>query len=341
VAIRGALFDAAPFMGSDAPPGDAQPANASARPATTATPLRANLVVTRLKMRGGATLSDARVELTMARGAIVSLTAEGRSPGDRAFSLALGPRPTDPRGGIRFRSDDAGFAVRALTGMENVVGGTASADGDWRGGPPSLARFNVRMRNFQVVRLPAMARLLSSAGSLTGLVDTLNGEGIGFAALDTQMVYANDRISFTDGRMAGPALGLTGAGHYDLRRDNLDIDGVVAPSPVLNLSMLGEIPVLGDLLVSRRGEGVFGMTYSINGRAGEPRVGVNPMSALTPGILRRIFEPVQPRDGATGGAHSLAPDARAEEEEAAAVETPTPIDVAVIAPAADVVAVLP
>ena len=84
----------------------------------------------------------------------------------------------------------------------------------------------------------------------------------------------------------------------------------MAPSPVLNLSMLGEVPVIGDLLVSRRGEGVFGMTYSINGHAGEPRVGVNPVSALTPGILRRIFEPVQPREaaGGTGGAHALETD---------------------------------
>jgi hypothetical protein len=112
--------------------------------------------------------------------------------------------------------------------------------------------------------------------------------------------------------MTGPSLGLTGAGSYDIPRDNLDIDGVVAPSPMLNLSMLGSIPVLGDLLVSRRGEGVFGMTYSINGHAGEPRVGVNPVSALTPGILRRIFEPApQPEpetpQRASGGAHSFDP----------------------------------
>ncbi|PZO52306.1 MAG: hypothetical protein DCF16_09930 [Alphaproteobacteria bacterium] len=305
VAVRGALFDGAPFMGGDdAPPeAAAQPANATAPPPQA--PLRATVEVDRLKLRGGATLSDARVNLTMLRGALSTLIAEGRSPDNRAFSLALGPRPTDPRGGVRFRSDDAGFAVRALTGMDNVIGGTASADGDWRGGPPSQARFTVRMRDFQVVRLPAMAQLLSSAGSLTGLVDTLNGEGIGFGALDAEMTFANNRIAFSEGRMAGPAMGLTGAGSYDIRRDNLDIDGVIAPSPVLNLSMLGEIPLIGDLLVSRRGEGVFGMTYSINGRAEQPRVGVNPVSALTPGILRRIFEPVQPRESAApGGSHS-------------------------------------
>jgi hypothetical protein len=125
--------------------------------------------------------------------------------------------------------------------------------------------------------------------------------------------------------MAGPALGLTGSGSYDIPRDNLDVDGVLAPSPMLNLSMLGSIPVIGDLIVSRRGEGVFGMTYSINGHAEEPRVFVNPVSVLTPGILRRIFEPVQPRQPRTelreaqtptrqapsretgGGAHSFNP----------------------------------
>lgn len=307
VTVRGALFDAAPFMAADtaAPAAGATPIAArSLRPADAA-PLRASVVVDRLKMRGGATLSNARVDLTVARGALVTLVAEGRAPSDRAFSLALGPRPTDPRGNLRFRSDDAGFAVRALTGSDNVIGGSASADGEWRVGPPNQARFNVRMRNFQVVRLPAMAQLLSSAGSLTGLVDTLNGDGIGFAALDAEMVYANNQLTFTEGRMSGPAMGLTGAGRYDIRRDNLDVDGVIAPSPGLNLSMLGNVPVIGDLLVSRRGEGVFGMTYSINGSAEAPRVGVNPVSALTPGILRRIFEPLPQREGGAGGAHSL------------------------------------
>lgn len=299
VAVRGALFDAAPFMSAS------EPERRGGGETAAAAPLRASVIVDRLKMRGGATLTDARVELAVSRGALARLIATGRSPSGRDFSLALGPRPDDPQGRLRFRSDDAGFAVAALTGSENVVGGTAAADGDWRVGPPSQARFTVRLTDFQVVRLPAMARLLSSAGSLTGLVEMLNGDGIGFNTLEADMAYANDRLTFTEGRMAGPSLGLTGAGSYNIDRDNLDIDGVVAPSPALNLSMLGNVPVLGDILVSRRGEGVFGMTYSINGPAGAPRVGVNPISALAPGVLRRIFEPVPSRDG---GAHVLPPE---------------------------------
>lgn len=303
VSVRGSMFDVAPFMDAR------EPATQSAvqTAARVEPPLRASVIVDRLKMRGGATLSDARVNLATQRGALATLIVDGRTPGNGGFSLALGPRSEDPQGRIRFRTDNAGFAVAALTGAENVVGGRASANGTWRSGPPSSATFTVRMEGFEVVRLPAMARLLSSAGSLTGLVEMLNGDGIGFSLLEAQMSYANDRLSFTEGSMRGPSLGLTATGAYNIERDDLDVDGVVAPSPALNLSMLGEIPVLGNLIVSRRGEGVFGMTYSINGPAESPRVGVNPVSALTPGILRRIFEPIPERQPSAAPVEPPAP----------------------------------
>ena len=321
VEIRGALFDAAPFMSFAEPP-------AASNAAPQSGPLRASVVVDRLKLRGGATLADARVQLTTSRGSLAMLMVEGASPGGQAFTLALGPRPSDPAGRILLRSEDAGFAVRALTGSENVVGGAASAEGDWRTGPPSSARFLVHLRDFQVVRLPAMAQLLSSAGSLTGLVETLNGDGIGFNRLDAEMAFANGRLSFSEGRMAGPALGLTGHGAYNIARDNLDVDGVVAPSYGLN-SLLGVVPIVGDLFVSRRGEGVLGMTYSINGPAGNPRVGVNPLSALTPGILRRIFD-VGPRREPVAEALPAEPEAPAPAAPSSANENAAPGEVAAL-----------
>jgi hypothetical protein len=323
--VRGALFDASPFMNGDAnmDGSSAQATPASATPAQPVQPepVHASVIVDNLKMRGGVTLSNAHVEMSAWRGALATLIASGQSPGNKMFTLALGPRNDDPLGHIVFRSDDAGFAVAALTGTPNVVGGMAIADGDWRPGPPTSARINVRMRNFQVVRLPALARLLSATGSLTGLAEMLNGDGIGFNNLDARLNYANNRVSFTDARMAGPSMGLTGSGGYDIRADNLMVDGVVAPSPLLNLSMLSNVPVIGNLLTSRRGEGVFGMTYSINGHAAAPRVFVNPVSALTPGILRRIFEPVSPRG--QGGARSqpVAPTPVANDNAAPAAAT--------------------
>ncbi|HCX66710.1 MAG TPA: hypothetical protein DHK64_04015, partial [Rhodobiaceae bacterium] len=38
------------------------------------------------------------------------------------------------------------------------------------------------------------------------------------------------------------------------------------------------------------GEGIFAITYSVRGQTDDPTVVVNPLSAIAPGFLRRIFE---------------------------------------------------
>lgn len=301
ISARGPLFDGSAFVDAD----DGVDVVAQARAATAAStqaghppprtlPIRIAVRPDRFALRGGAVMTNAHADVTLLDGQVQTLIVEGRSPGDKAVQLALGPRPADPQGRVAFRADDAGFAWRAFTGANNIVGGVATASGTWRMGPPSIAQVTMRLRDFRVVQAPAMAHLLGSVASLTGFVEALNGEGISFTSLTASVTMTPDQISFAQARMSGPSLGLTATGTYNTHRDNLDVDGVVVPSYGLN-SMLGGVPILGDLLVSRRGEGVFGMTYSAHGPVAQPRVAVNPLSALTPGILRRIFEPLAPR----------------------------------------------
>jgi hypothetical protein len=61
------------------------------------------------------------------------------------------------------------------------------------------------------------------------------------------------------------------------------------PSYTLN-SVLGVIPILGELLIGRKGEGVFAFTYKVGGSLEKPKVSVNLLSGLAPGFLRRIVE---------------------------------------------------
>ena len=42
--------------------------------------------------------------------------------------------------------------------------------------------------------------------------------------------------------------------------------------------------------MSRQGEGVFAVVYSVSGNLERARVAINPLSAVTPGFLRRIME---------------------------------------------------
>ena len=67
------------------------------------------------------------------------------------------------------------------------------------------------------------------------------------------------------------------------------LKGSLVPAYGIN-SLLSNIPLLGDVLASKKGEGIFGVTYSATGNADQPNISVNPLSVLTPGILRRIFE---------------------------------------------------
>ena len=63
--------------------------------------------------------------------------------------------------------------------------------------------------------------------------------------------------------------------------------GTIVPANAIN-SLPGRIPIIGDLLTGRGG-GVFAATYKVSGPMAEPRVTVNPLSALAPGFLRNLF----------------------------------------------------
>ena len=89
-------------------------------------------------------------------------------------------------------------------------------------------------------------------------------------------------------------MGITARGWIAPETGELSLDGVLVPSFGVN-SLLGGLPVIGDLFVSRQGEGMFAPTYSVRGTFARARVQINPVAAFTPGVLRRIFEnPTEP-----------------------------------------------
>ena len=296
VNAEGAFFDVSPWL-APIPPIDPKVAAAlppAAPRAEKPFAMDVQMRVQRLAFNADAAIGNGRLSLNTDGVALNRLNIDGVDPGGKPVTLAITPRPGQNVGRITFRADDAGFAWKAITGQANVRGGTAQADGTWTPGAPGTAKLTLLMTDFKLVEMPVMARLLSSVGSLQGLADMMNGEGIAFSSLEAPMTLADGRITLGECRMAGPSLGLTAKGRIDLETGALAIDGVVVPSYGIN-SMISNVPVLGNLLASRRGEGVVGITYSLKGPADAARVGVNPLSALTPGILRRIFEPLTPR----------------------------------------------
>lgn len=189
---------------------------------------------------------------------------------------------------FKLTSDDFGALLKLVDVYDNVQGGSFALTGTAqdRNGARVLV-VDATGADYRVVGAPALARLLSIA-SLSGASALLSGQGIPFSQLAGQVIFAGDLISLNDMRAWGGALGINASGNVDRRTGTMNISGTLVPAYTLN-SVLGNIPVLGNLLLGGAGQGIFAANFRIYGQRDDPRVSVNPLSTLAPGVLRKLF----------------------------------------------------
>ena len=204
------------------------------------------------------------------------------------FRLAV-QEMKDGRGrAVSLATGDAGLFLKTLGLFDNMLGGKLNLDGmidDTAADTPFTGRLLIK--DYRIAQAPFLAKLLTVA-SLTGIVNVLSGEGIGFSILKAPMTYRNGILTVTDARAYGADLGLTMSGTLDIQTNMANFDGTVVPAYAIN-SVLGQIPIVGDILTGGKGSGVFAATYTLTGPITDPDVSVNPLAALTPGVLRNIF----------------------------------------------------
>jgi len=186
------------------------------------------------------------------------------------------------------RMNDMGAALRALGIIDTIEGGALEITGRSTGPAPyHPLDGRIEAKDYVLREAPVMAKLLSLA-SFTGISDVLSGEGLKFKRLVGDFKLKDGVVSTDLLRAYGSALGLTAKGTLNFGEDAIDIEGTVVPAYTVN-RILGEIPLLGWLLVGGEGEGFVAVVYGIDGELSDPQVSVNPLSVLTPGFLRGIF----------------------------------------------------
>ncbi|MEL6829992.1 MAG: AsmA-like C-terminal region-containing protein, partial [Pseudomonadota bacterium] len=243
--------------------------------------------VNRLRLRRGLELTDAEVKLNNAVDRLLSMEARGTTPDGASLAASYFALDPDEAPTIGLTSSDAGFLAQAFLGVDFIRGGEMRLSGTLgQEGRPT--RLTARIADARLENAPFITQILSLA-SLRGLADTLSGDGVLFSEVVAPLRIGNGRYVIEGGRASGPALGLTMNGFVGTTENEIELDGVLVPSFGVN-SMLGGVPVIGDLFVGREGEGIFSITYSVTGSLDRAQVAVNPLSAVTPGILRRIFE---------------------------------------------------
>lgn len=229
------------------------------------------------------------------------LPADGQ-PGGGSMALQIAPAAAGKGRSLKLRTDNAGAAFQFF-GIENMHGGSMEVDAAYADDQPGRPLAGtLTARNFKAVRTPFLARLLG-IGSFTGLANLLSGEGIQFETASVPFRQADGVLTIQPSRIQGPQLGITLDGTVDRRKNHVNVSGTAVPAFVLN-TILGRIPLLGDLFV---GEGIIGVNFAASGPRENIDITVNPLSAIAPGFLRRIFQAPSQAPAQQAPAESSAP----------------------------------
>ncbi len=203
-------------------------------------------------------------------------------PSGKSLSLRL-----TPAGGgqtVRLTSDDGGGVLRALGIVDNLRGGALSVRAQRRTslkGKPMSGTLS--LKKFQVERAPAIARFFSVAERRR-----IDGS-IKMQRLDMKFDLRGDRLAIREGRAYSSLIGVTAAGEIDRTKRDVRLRGTLVPLYELN-SVFARVPVIGDLLVGEKGSGLLAANFTVKGSLDKPKFQVNPISLLTPGALRRLFD---------------------------------------------------
>lgn len=189
---------------------------------------------------------------------------------------------------VSVRAADAGAVLSALDVTDTIRGGSLALEAQYDDAiPSSPLSGKLDLSDFEVHDAVAVGKLLQAI-TIYGIFDAMRGNGVQFTRLILPFRYDRRQLHIGETRAFSSSLGLTATGWMDFSRSIMDVRGTIVPAYALN-SALGRIPLVGRLFSPEKGGGLVSVNYAVTGAIADPSVSVNPLSALTPGFLRQLF----------------------------------------------------
>jgi Protein of unknown function/AsmA-like C-terminal region len=246
-------------------------------------------------------LSNLRGQAARIGGLWTVVHFDGQVPSGKPLMVRFAQR--GPGRALLVHSTDAGGTLRALGIVDNVVGGTLQVRGSIIDNKREPFAGRITIKNYRLIKAPILQRI-SSEGSLDETAGALaKPRGMLFREFVAPFTYRHPRgaLRVKNGRAISANVGVTFDGALDLRNQRLEIDGTVVPAYSLN-SVLGKVPLVGQVLVGGKYGGVFAAAYTAEGPLHEPKLKVYPLSVLTPAFLRGLWRKFRDEDEAPQGA---------------------------------------
>jgi hypothetical protein len=228
----------------------------------------------------GEALRSVDCKMSRRNGVIRNFALTGKLGRDTPITADLRGR-AQGREVLYLETNDAGAFFRFTDTYSKVIGGQLSLAMDPPTVEPSAKEGLMNVRDFQVKGESSLDRV--AAGAPNG-----GQNSVSFSRLRAEFTRQNGQLTVREGVVKGPAIGATIEGSIDYPGNQVRMSGTFVPLYGLN-NMVAQIPIVG-LFMGGSNEGLIGVTYEIVGTPGAPVLRVNPISAMAPGVLRKIFE---------------------------------------------------
>jgi hypothetical protein len=223
-------------------------------------------------------------------GNLTSLDAKGTLDGGAPLVAKI-----DGGGGTRrllVDSTDAGQVMKLVNFYPNMQGGRLRLEVNLDGTGPAEKTGTLWVDDFKILGDPIVSEVVSSADQGRPAIDgrrNVTREVFEFDKMRAPFSVGYGQFVLEESYLKGPLLGANLRGKVDFKTKRVNFGGTYIPLQGLN-GALGGIPVLGQIISGTQGEGIFGMTFAVQGPTSNPQVIVNPLSIVAPGIFREMFQ---------------------------------------------------
>jgi hypothetical protein len=281
VTMRGDVFDGSNFLKS-ALSGNASKDDAKSK--TKNLDFDVDLKLGAVAGFNGEAMRSADLKMSRRAGAFKAFTLNGKVGRDTPISAELRNRGQgQARDVIYLQTNDAGAFFRFSDIYSKMTGGQLALAMEPPTADPGTKEGLINVRDFTIKGEAALDR--AAAGGPPGG----QNKGVAFSALRAEFTRQAGQFTIREGVVKGPAIGLTIEGNIDYVSNRVRMSGTIVPVYGLN-NMFGQIPIVGLFLGGGSNEGLIGVTYEVVGSPGQPVMNLNPISAMAPGVLRKIFE---------------------------------------------------
>ncbi len=243
-------------------------------------------VISRVSGNSGSEITDVTAQVIQKDGRTSYLTIDSLAEGEN-LTMRITPSANGSSRDFSIVSGNAGAALRFAGLYSNVQGGDMIMRANLPNDPFAEVNGQLVMKNFRLVD-DRIARQIVSTDPRTNSREP-SAQGDYFQRLNMPFTRQNGVLTIGESYINGPVVGATLRGQVDFNRDTINLAGTYVPLYALN-NLLSNVPVVGQILTGGRNEGLLAVTFAIQGSLSNSRVIVNPISAVAPGLLRKLFD---------------------------------------------------